>query len=234
MWIVGHTALAYLVVRSGFFIAGKRPGPALIFMVLVFGNILDATHFGWLRDVTHNPAGPVLFTLLWALIFQRFGLVGKKDLGILMSAGAVHAAGDLVIGGYLPFFPFSGRAYYVWPWNSLEDLLLETILGAIFLAVLFLSRDYRGLVDFAADQRRDFLAAIRTRSLFRRELLHAYIFIAFYLLMVGQFVFYVRTRTGHLLDADVYSWLFLAVFALFMAAISQIAFGKGACRKTDD
>jgi len=231
MWIVGHTALAYLVVSSGFAIARKKIEPTLLFMVFIFANLPDATHLGWFRDITHNPAGTVLFCLIWALIFQRLGLLKKGDMAILMGAGVVHAAGDLIHGGYLPFYPFSGAVYYYSPWNSPEDLLFETVLAAMMMAVLLRSRDYLGLTDLAARERRKFFEEFRWNRPLRKGLVYGYLFIAFYLLLVGQLLFFiVWKQTRSLMAHDLYSWSFLAVFAVFIIAVSAMAFGKMASR----
>lgn len=227
MWIVGHTALSYLVVRCGFSIAGKRPGPSLILMVLIFGNIIDALHFGPLRDLTHNPFGTVLFALLWVSIFQRLGLLHGKDAPILLGVSVVHAAGDLIFGGYLPFFPFSGAAYWFRPWNSIEDLLVESLLAIIFMVVLIVTGDFSELKGFASEQRKMFFELFTWRRPLRTELLHSYLFIAFYLLVIGQFVYYlIWKQLGSLLAQDIYFETFLAAFALFIGVISLMAFSK--------
>jgi hypothetical protein len=221
------------VVKSGFTIARKKMEPALIFMVFIFGNLPDATHMGWFRDLTHNPAGTVLFCLVWALIFKRLGVLKKDDMPVVMGAGVIHAAGDLIHGGYLPFYPFSGAVYYYRPWNSVEDLLFETVLAVIMIAVLLRSRDWSELSDFAAEQRQRFFREFRWNRPFRTGFVYAYLFIAFYLMLVGQFVFYIVWKQARSLMAhDIYSWSFLAAFALFITAISAMAFGSGASRKT--
>jgi len=231
MWIVGHTALSYLVVRCGFSIASKRPGPSLILMVFIFGNIIDALHFGWLRDLTHNPFGTVVFALVWVLIFQRLGLLKGMDIPILLGVSVVHAAGDLIFGGYLPFFPFSGAVYWYRPWNSIEDLLVESLLAVIFIVVLIVSGDFSELKGFATKERKKFFVLFSWKRPLRTGLLYSYLFIAFYLLVIGQFVYYlIWKQLGSLLALDIYFDTFMAAFVLFIGVISLMAVGTG---KTD-
>jgi len=229
MWITGHTALAYLVVRSGFSLAGKKPGAGLLLMVFIFGNILDALHFGWLRNFTHNPFGTILFPLLWAYIFHWTGHLRKEDFPIVIGASVVHAAGDLVFGGYLPFFPFSWNVYMYDVWNSPANLIFESVVTVLFLAVLLWTGDWRALMEFGQEERRLFFERFAWRRPVQRALLNSYLFIAFYLLIIGQFVYYLLwKKLGELLAPNMLVWLFLATFVLFILAISCLAFGKAA------
>jgi len=198
-------------------------------MVFIFGNILDALHFGWLRNFTHNPFGTVLFPLLWAYIFHWTGHLRKEDFPVVMGASVVHASGDLVFGGYLPFFPFSWNIYMYAVWNSPANLIFESVITVLFVVLLLWTGDWRELRAFGTSERRLFLERFGWRKPFQKALLNSYLFIAFYLLIMGQFTYYMLwKKLGDLLAPDPLVWLFLATFVLFILAISMLAFGKGA------
>jgi len=231
MWIIGHSALGYLAAKAGFSIGKKPLRPDLILLILVFSNLIDALHFGWLRDLTHNPLGTALFTLLCVFVVARSSLLEKGDAPILAGVSLLHAAGDLLFGGYLPFYPFSSAVVWAWPWNSAENLVAESVLGALFIAVFVLSSDYRIVNNFAAGQRKLFFAGSKQKKIFDQMLdtrvMLTYLFILYYLLLVGQFVYYLLWK--QLADLSALRWyfmLFLAVFASFIVVISAAAFGK--------
>jgi hypothetical protein len=225
MWIIGHTALGYLVTKAGFSL-GKRPvRPELVLMIFFFSNIIDATHFGWLRDITHNILGTALFTALAIIVADRLGLLQKGEGPVLAGVSALHAAGDVLIGGYLPFYPFSKTVYYAFPWCSVEDLVFETVLGLLFVAVFFGSSDFGKTRAFASGQKRLFFRDFRLAKAVGRRFLHIYIFNLFYLLLVGQFVYYLLWKDlGYLFAGRWYFWIFLVAFVLMLSAISAAAF----------
>jgi len=225
MWIVGHTALGYLLARAGFSLGRKRLRPDMVLMIFFFSNLIDALHFGWLRDLTHNPLGTALFTAMAILVLARLGLLQKGDGTVLAGVSGLHAAGDLLFGGYLPLYPFSAKVYYAWPWNSVENLLFESALGVLFVAVFLSSRDHGEVRAFAAGQRKLLFGELHWRNALDRRFMHIYMFTLYYLLLVGQFTYYLLWKQlADLLAARWYFWLFLCAFVLVLAAISAAAF----------
>ncbi len=227
MWIVGHTALGYILAKAGFSL-GKQPlRPDLVLLIFFFSNLIDALHFGWLRDLTHNPLGTILFTAAAIVVADRLGLLRKGDGAVLAGVSVLHAAGDLLFGGYLPLYPLSSTVYRAWPWNSVEDLLFESVLGALFYVVFLFSREFRESRAFAAGQRRLLFRELRLGSVLDRRFMHIYMFSLFYLLLVGQLVYYLLWKQlGDLLAGRWYFWLFFGAFALVLASISAAAFGR--------
>ena len=227
MWIVGHTALGYLVAKAGFSLGGKPLRPDLVLMIFFFSNLIDATHFGWLRDLTHNPLGTALFTGIAIFVLGRLGLLQKGDGAVLAGVSALHAAGDLLFGGYLPFYPISTTVYYTWPWNSMVQLLFESALAILFAAVFLLPAIIGEVRSFAAGQRRLLFGELRWGNALDRRFMRIYMFALFYLLLAGQFVYcFLWKPLGDLSAGRWYFWLFLGAFALMLAAISAAAFGR--------
>jgi hypothetical protein len=225
MWIAGHTAFGYLVAKAGFSVARKPLRPDLVLMIFFFSNLIDATHFGWLRDLTHNAIGTVLFTALALLILDRLGMLRKGDGPVLGGVSILHATGDLLFGGYLPLFPFSNRVHWAFPWNSPENLVTESALGFLFVAVFCLSADFKRARRFSAGQRTLAFRDLRPMKALDRRFLRIYMFTLFYLLFVGQLVYYLLCKhLGDLLSGLWYFWIFLLAFALMLSVISAAAF----------
>jgi hypothetical protein len=225
MWIAGHTALGYLVAKAGFSIARRPLRPDLVLMIFFFSNLIDATHFGWLRDITHNAIGTVLFTALAIVILDRLGMLQKGDGPVLGGVSVLHATGDLLFGGYLPIYPISTRVHWAFPWNSPENLVTESVLGFLFVAVFWLSSDFKESRRFAAEQRTLLFRDFKPGKALDRRFLRIYMFTLFYLLFVGQLVYYLLWKhLGDLLSGLWYFWLFLPAFALMLAGISAAAF----------
>ena len=52
MWVIGHTALAYLVIKLIYTYNKEEFSPRLLIFIFIFANILDSTHIGIFRVFT--------------------------------------------------------------------------------------------------------------------------------------------------------------------------------------
>lgn len=113
MWVIGHTAFAYLIVKPIFVVIRKELDPNLILFIFIFANIIDSLHFGFLRYYSHNLIGTVFFSVFWLLFFEKFKIVEKKDFTVLLFVVGTHIITDLVFSDYFLLFPINKKSYSV-------------------------------------------------------------------------------------------------------------------------
>ena len=118
MYVLGHTAFAYILIATGYMASSKKFRPEIVLYVLVFSNILDALHVGFLRTLVHNLIGTALFTSFWILLFYRYRLIGVEHVPVLLLATGTHVLADYLFSGYSFFFPLDHTVYQVYGFNS--------------------------------------------------------------------------------------------------------------------
>jgi len=154
MWLLGHSALAYFVVKmiwaASAFIrkdsATKNKGsktisiaqrlaftPALLLFLLPFANWPDFMHLGILRAFTHNLFAIALVPLLPLGILIALRFVTRFEAVLLYTASATHMLGDCVFGSFFFVNPLSDAYLGPFQFNGPEDLLFESIIGIAFI-----------------------------------------------------------------------------------------------------
>jgi len=221
MWLLGHTALAYLILRFLFFRKGKEPEPYQLFYLLVFANILDAMHFGsFLRALTHSLAGAVLFPLAWIIFFRRSGTFTREDVPLMLTAALLHVVGDLLFAGFTPFLPLSSGSYTLFPWNGFLDQVVEGILGLVFLVVLVRSGDLKKLRQTIPREKERFFATHKAGASYFPVLFSFFLVLLFWAFAVGQFFYSLALNHSRLSDGLAWSWFFMMVFLLLLVVLS--------------
>lgn len=226
MWIVGHTAFAYLIVWAFYTARRKRIQPHLILFIFVFANLPDALHAGSFRALTHNPAGTFLFAAFWLLVFNRFGLIEKRHFPVLLLATGTHVLNDYLFSGYQFLFPWNGTEFQVFAFNSFEDLLVESVLVLAFVIILFTAGDAWRMKRHMQGEKRKLLDRFSLRKVLNPSFFPFYLFVAFYTVSILEFLFYTYLSWHGLLALVWHNLFFFAVFLLYLTALTLIGFGR--------
>ncbi|MFQ6124639.1 MAG: hypothetical protein ACE5R6_08560 [Candidatus Heimdallarchaeota archaeon] len=117
MWVIGHTAFAYLIAKPIFVFFKKEQDPIFMLFIFTFANIIDVFHFGFLRYYSHNFIGTVVFSAFWLLFFGKFEEIEKKGFTVLLFVVGTHIIADLVFSDYFLLFPFNKKPYLVYGLN---------------------------------------------------------------------------------------------------------------------
>ncbi len=216
MWLLGHTALAYLVIKLTNRSTKIKLEGRIIAMIFIFANILDATHVGYLRMWGHNPLGTLLFTAFWIFFFGFFRLVERKHYALLLMASMLHVVGDLLFSGYHLFVPFNYDRLTVYTWNSYEDLIAESLLVMFFLAVFILSNDQMEYRKFLLREKKRFLRRFSRHKILKPEHFVFEALVLYLLFALVQFLINLAVNYHELLDGVWYVWLFTILFIAFL------------------
>lgn len=156
MYVLGHIAIAYLPVAAYMAISRKRLAPSAFLALLYFANMQDSIHVGILREFSHNFLGTALM-FVGIFVFIRWAkLVESSDWPLMAFAVSMHVVGDFLFSGFNPFFPFVNAPYTVWGFNSLQNIVVEGILGAIFVAVAYAMGEWARLSPYISERVRKF------------------------------------------------------------------------------
>jgi hypothetical protein len=233
MYIIGHTAIAYLFLKTLFVGTKKRLEPKIIIFIFVFANIIDVLHIGYVRIMIHNLFGTFLFAGVCALFFFKLKIIEKKQIIILMIATTAHIIGDYLFGEFYFLYPFAQTRFSTFGFHSLEHFMTESILVIIFLMVFLFSKDFNKLLKFINTKKKEFRKDFNLKKLFNPNLFTFYLFIAFYCFVIAQFIIFVRLNYFYLHNHFYYSQEFISfilldlfVFAIFIIILSIIIIVK--------
>ena len=223
MYIVGHTALAYLVLRP--FLRSKKDNLAVtLFFIFIFANIIDLFNYRFLRFYGHNLIGTWIIILVAAFIFNKLKLIEKKMIPLLIMAACTHVVADVIFSEYYIFVPFRNKEYSLINFNPLLGQITETVLFGVFIIVLFITKDHIKLIQFLAHEKTKVLHPLENFRAFAKGLIISLIFIVFILFSMMQF-FYFTIEYNFLLSIFAKrTWLYLGSFVLFILVLAYIGF----------
>lgn len=225
MWVIGHTAFAYLLIKPLFIFTKKKVEPRLIFFIFIFANLIDSVHYGPLRRIFHNPIGTIIFAVFWLIFFEKCKIIHKTEFPLLLFATGTHVLADVIFSSYFLLFPLNTNSYSIYGWNSSENLIVGAIMVMAFLLIFFLSGDYRRLKDFISEEKTQWRRNFTFKELFNPSWFTLYLFIAFYLFTLAQFLVFLRLWSNLVLMSVWYVWLFCMVFLSFSFVLTMIVFG---------
>jgi len=159
---------------------------------------------------------------LW--FFNRYKIIEKRFFPILLIAASTHIITDYWFSEYHLLFPLTQKGYFVFGFNSYEDLVIESVITILFLIFFFTYKDHIRLRKYIHVQKSLFLKKFKLKYLFKPSFYCFYLFIAFYLFCLGQFIFFVTKNELLLLNLVWYVWLFLILFVLFLSILTIIGF----------
>ncbi len=226
IWIIGHTAFAYLSIKLIFILTKRRLDPNLMVFIFIFANLIDALHIGFLRNLLHNPIGTVIFSAFWLLFFERCKIIKKRDLPVLFFAAGTHILTDVLFSEYLLLFPLNNVSYSIYGWNSPEHLIVGSVLVIVCMAVLYLSGDYYKLRNYLYEKKSKFISDFTFKSIYNPSLFTLYLFIAFYLFTIAQLFYFILLKLPSLTMGVWYVWMFFITFAFFLFVITTLLISR--------
>ena len=218
MWVLGHTASAYLMAKCLCKFGKQEFHPRLILLVMVFGNILDATHIGGLRSILHSIIGAIIFLGIILTYFKKMDFISGFEVILLSFSAGMHIFTDWLFSTFQFLRPFSTDHVYLYGFNSVEHIVVGDIISFIFLAVFMISKDFKSLKTYIKSQ----LIQLNSQSpkenhrLSQIFIIILTLFVVFsglqYLHYVGFFILFLEIKLW-------YNYLFLLEFTAFSCII---------------
>ena len=226
MYILGHTAFAYLLLRPFISFKDDKFGPEILLFIFIFANIVDAVHFGHIRVLAHNPIATFLFAGFWIVILNRVGLLRKSYLPFVLVAAASHIVGDYLFSEYHFLIPFSEAGFSVFGFNSYVAMVVESILAALFILVFSLSGDLKLMSQFIKLEKKIFINEFNFKNLFSPKFYYFDLYLLFYLFSLGQFVILIRINHELINTLTWFTWAYMVLFFVYLVVLSKIFFGN--------
>lgn len=220
MYILGHIALAYLIVLAFFAIKRERMAPAFMLSLFFFSCLPDIFHLGPFRMYSHNLLGGTILFAVFAYMFVRWNLVEAKQAYLLGLAYGIHAIGDTLFSTYYWQYPFSTERSYAWMYIFHTDYLyyyylLQTILFIIFMVAFVASGDWGRLRTYCSDGLRE----IRARyTRFRTREFYGYYLsvglVAWSVIQIVPIYFSMIGASAHITYFHIHTWPWYMVIAV--------------------
>ena len=225
MWVLGHSVVAYLLIKMIYFFKHEELEAESIIFIFIFANLIDSIHFGLLRLLGHNLIGTFLLALFWILVFGKIGIIKKKWYPMLFFASISHIVGDLLFSSYSLFWPFEPRVLSLYPWNSFEDIVIESLLTVCFIIIFYSSKDFEKLQRFFINEKTKFARDFKIRDFFDPSLFVFYVFVLFSTFASLQFILNLLQNYNALGTGVWFVWFFTIVFGLFLYSLLSPSFG---------
>ena len=226
MYILGHTAFAYILIRPFYNYFDLRLEPKMVLLIFVFANLIDAIHFGAFRLAGHSIIGTVLFTAVWLIFFYYLKLIETHQVPILMAASFTHIVTDYWFSDYHFLFPLTEKGFVLFGFNSFEALLAGSIFGIIFILILLGTGDLGQLKKFIITQKMIFNEYCGIKNFYKSKFYFFFLFILIYLFIIGQFIIFLIMSYNYLLQFSWYRWLFMIIYLVWIFLMSSIFFSK--------
>ena len=226
MYIIGHTAFAYLITRPLVRIDNDRYVPEILLFIFIFANIIDSIHITpYLRMLGHNLIGLFLYSGVWLLFFYKAGIIKKGHVPVLLLAVASHMIMDYLFGEFFFLFPISDTPFTIFSFNTYRDFITESFLAGIFIVVFVLTGDLKKMRFFIGRELRRFYKYCSFKNFYRARFYKSYLFIAFYLFVTGQIVVFIRINHCLSVFNFWYKIEFFIMALLFLLVMSLLILG---------
>lgn len=222
MWIIGHSAVAYLSSKLIYKVKKQEISEKTLFFIFYFANSLDVFHFGSFRLLTHNFIGAYLLAFIGLFLFCNIQLISYQDAPVLLFAIFSHIITDIFFSGFYIFFPFSLASYTIFGWNSIEHLVFGTFITAIFLIVFISTGDFTRCRELLKEK----ISVIKKHSIrssiFMNNFLFIILFISYCSFVFAQLSLFLVLFLDRLLEGIIYIQSFFIVFTLFFLCFSVL------------
>jgi hypothetical protein len=226
MYIVGHTALAYLVLRP--FLRSKNPElPINILLIFIFANIIDLMNFRSFRYYSHNLIGTFLIASICLVVLKKLKLIQNKIIPLLFTATGTHVIADVIFSEYHLYAPFDDRAIALIGHNPLLGQFAESILFGIFFMVIIVTKDYLKLKEHLVKEKIKVSQPFEYTNSYGKGLVISIIFIAFFLFSILQLIYFIFDYRNLLYGFMKRTWFYLGAFILFMSMLTYVGFLNG-------
>lgn len=226
MFIVGHTVLAYLLVRP--FLPGKKENIIAINLLILFlfANIIDYANIKFLRDIGHSLIGTSIITVIGLIVFHHFKILEKKLIPLILVAVISHVMADYLFSTYSFFLPFDYTKYLVFGYQIHYGLITESILTIIFIPAFLMTRDFQRLSNLVEKEKNNFLKNLDIKNIFSTKFLVFYVFLAFFLFIGVQLFLYFAVHLSCLMMGRIEVWTHTFLFIIFLFIFTFIANGR--------
>jgi hypothetical protein len=245
MWLLGHSAAAYLAIKIFCvvfnIIADKKVDPKLgksnklkkskrylfppyfLILLFVFANWPDFIHIGNLRMISHNIIAIILVPIIIVglLIFRN--LINKTEAFLLILVSILHGLTDTLVSGFQAFLPFTDIYFRVFVFNSIEDVIFESIIGFIFLIVLIQSGDLIKLKDFLIQSKKKMNDATKIDFIsFWNVIIYQFLFFGFSLFAFMQLLLFAMWSLRSIQNLHWTYFIFFMVFLGFIIILLEV------------
>jgi hypothetical protein len=220
LYVLGHVALAYIPVAAYSAIARKRLAPDAFLALLYFANMQDSIHVGILRELSHNFLGTIVMFAGIFMLLRWAKLVENGDWPLMAFAAAMHVVGDMLFSGFNPVYPFVDAPATVWYFNSIQDIVAEGILGAIFVATAWVTGDWARLRPHISERVKLFY---RQKWLPIRDKYYypLHLFAVMLSMSIIQIAIGIHYNGERAIEGVWYAIMFLGVFMAYLLALSS-------------
>jgi hypothetical protein len=216
MYVLGHTAFGYLLIRSFSNYSKFELEPKIIFLVLIFANIIDVIHVGIFRFAGHNLIGTSIVTGTGLILLYKFKMIERWHFPILFSASLTHVLTDYWFSKYHLLFPITDKGFVVFGFNTIEDLLAESFFGVFFIVILIFTGDIVILKKFIIKQKIKIKKYWNLRNIFNSRFYYFYVSVLFTLFILGQLFVYFTLNYKQLLIFSWYHYIYLLIYFFFI------------------
>jgi hypothetical protein len=213
-------------VKLVYRLTNKELDPKIILFAIFFSNLIDLFHFDFYRTISHSLIGTLVIGCSVLFLFRFFQLIKKSEIGILLIALITHIPADYFFSTYHFFYPFDPTSFSIFSFNSYEDIVMETILGFIFILVLFLSNDIKKIKDFMSFLLKSTISDLKASKLMKKDHIVFFTYFGFFLFTIGQFFVFLLLNSGLIRNLSWYVSLFtfIWIFVLLLLIYSIIPF----------
>jgi len=226
MFIIGHTALAYLLTQPFLYLGKAKIKTSNTLFLFVFANLIDVLNFPVLRYYGHSLMGTFLFSIFWFYVFYKHKLIEKKFFPLIFIVLCSHVIADYLFSNYNFFAPFISTQFSIYGDNIRIGLKVEIALTILFGIFFILSKDYQKMKAFFYTEKVKFLKKSVLNGLFSSEHVYFYLFIFLYLFSIGQLIFFITRDIDFLMENIKTDWVFVFVFIAFIIVFTDILFGN--------
>jgi len=249
MWLIGHTASAYFLVKFLWYLgvknddnrkasgaqedssttADEKPRahfpPGFLLLLFIFANWPDYFHIGFLRYYSHNIFSVFIGPLIVFPVLLRFRVIKRIEAFLLLSASVLHMVTDLLFSSYYTLYPFRGRENSYYDLFGPEYLIFESIISIAFIAVFVRSGESKDLTDFLVRcLNRKWRAAASFFERFFNSYMYIFIFMMFAFFAFIQLLISFRLLLWPSLNFVWFRVMFVLIFFVFVAILTAMFF----------
>jgi hypothetical protein len=225
MYIVGHTALAYLILRPILALDKTDQKAVKIFYIFIFANIIDIINYNVFRYLGHNLIGTIIFSSFWMMVFYKLNLIKFKYFPLFFIATGTHVVADYLFTEYYFFVPFYDMIYSVFGYDTHYGLVAELILFLIFLPVFFGLGDCKRMKNFFYNAKQKTMSSVYEGAIIVPAIT-SLLFIAFFLFIIAQLAVFFVTNRYCITHCGWIPGTYIIAFILFIILFALIGFSK--------
>lgn len=238
MWLLGHTALAYLVAMGLLAIPAadsskylKNERTVFVLLIFIFANWPDFTHVGVFRVFSHNLLTVLIVTTILIVAVMAYKRISLFEASVLFAASISHLIADCIFSSFYLYYPFNATVQAVFPFNGQEDIIAEIVIAIPFL-ILFAHSEAiwrSGLTSREVPFLHGKVNAVT--DFFSGGTAFSWVFGTFLLFTVSQFIIYIWLSYAFLLNLNAIYISFLILQLVFIMMVTRFLSSSFRSRK---